>query len=83
MDDYLAGSPVTLIKADIEGFEIQLIQGGRESIMKYRPKITICVYHHLSDLYEIPLLLKSLVDGYTMSLRHHSLTHNETVLYCW
>ena len=83
LDDYLAGSPVTLIKADIEGFEIQLIQGGRESIMKYRPKITICVYHHLSDLYEIPLLLKSLVDGYTMSLRHHSLTHNETVLYCW
>lgn len=83
LDDYLAGNPVTLLKADIEGYEVPLINGASESIRKHRPRIAICVYHRLTDIFEIPLLLKSLVPEYQMALRHHSLSQDESVLYCW
>ena len=33
--------------------------------------------------YEIPLFLQSLVPTYKMAARHHSLSQDESVLYCW
>lgn len=83
LDDYLAGAPVTFIKADIEGYEIPLIRGACESIRKYRPKLALCIYHRMTDVIEIPLLLKTLVPEYQMAVRHHSLGQDESVLYCW
>jgi FkbM family methyltransferase len=83
LDEYLAGAPVSFIKADIEGYEIPLIIGASESIRKYRPRIAICIYHRLTDVIEIPLLLRKLVPEYHMAVRHHSLSQDESVLYCW
>lgn len=82
LDEYLAGEPVTLIKMDIEGAEIKALEGARETIRRHRPKMAICTYHRESDLWEIPLLLKSLVPEYKIRFRHHS-KHNawETVCY--
>jgi FkbM family methyltransferase len=83
LDGYLEGSPVTFLKADIEGYEIPLILGASDSIKRHRPKVAICLYHRLTDLIDIPLLLKSLVPEYKMAVRHHSLSQDESVLYCW
>jgi hypothetical protein len=41
------------------------------------------LYHRITDLYEIPLFLKGLVPEYKMAVRHHSLSQEESVLYCW
>ena len=37
----------------------------------------------MTDVIEIPLLLKTLVPEYQMAVRHHSLGQDESVLYCW
>lgn len=48
---------IYLIKLDIEGSEINAIIGGVKTIAKYRPKMAICVYHKLYDLYEISIFI--------------------------
>lgn len=83
LDNYLAGAPVTLIKADIEGFEMPLLRGATASVKRCAPRVAICLYHRITDLFEIPLFLKNLVPGYKMAIRHHSLSQDESVLYCW
>jgi FkbM family methyltransferase len=83
LDAFLAGEPVTFLKADVEGMEMPLLRGAAGTIRKYRPKLTICVYHYPSDIPVISHYLKSLVPGYRFALRHHSPQFMETVLYAW
>ncbi len=73
----------TFIKADIEGAEIDMIIGAQKIIVNNKPKIAICLYHNIDDLYEIPLLLKRLNPEYKMDVRHHMPNFCETVLYCY
>lgn len=74
-------APVTFIKMDVEGAECQTIEGTEKIIKKYKPKLAICVYHRARDIYEIPLLIKSLVPEYKLYLRHYSESLLDTVLY--
>jgi len=83
LDSFLNQAEVTMIKADIEGFELEMLRGARNIIRRYRPRLAISVYHKPQDLYLIPRYISSLVPGYKMALRHHSPGLLETVLYCW
>lgn len=83
LDDYLDGKPVTFIKADIEGSEMDLLLGAEQTIRTCKPLIAICIYHKPSDLYEIPFKIKELVPEYKFAIRHHSYSNSETVLYCY
>lgn len=81
LDDELANERVSLVKMDIEGSEAAAIKGCEKLIKKYKPALAICVYHKVTDLWELPLLIKSFVPEYKLYLRHHSKTQIETVLY--
>lgn len=83
LDAYLAGERVSLIKADVEGMEMPLLNGAAETIRRHRPKLAICVYHYPSDIPVISRTIKSLVPDYRFALRHHSPQFMETVLYAW
>ena len=83
IDEVLEGNPVTFIKLDIEGAELEALQGAKASICKYRPKMAICIYHKQQDIFEIPLYIKSLVNEYHFAIRHYSTYLYDTVLYCW
>ena len=72
---------VSFIKMDIEGVELKALEGAKNTIYKYRPKLAICVYHKREDLYSIPLYLKSLVPEYKFYLRNYHYMGVGTVLY--
>jgi len=72
---------IDLVKMDIEGSELGALQGGEHSLRRWRPKLAISLYHRPEDFFSIPLWLKSLDCGYRFFLDHHSIHHEETVLY--
>lgn len=71
----------TIIKMDIEGFEREALLGSEIIIKQQKPILAICVYHKQSDLWEIPLLINKISDGYKFYLRHHVGDCWDTVLY--
>ena len=83
LDTMLKNQRVDFIKADIEGSEMDMLHGAENIIKTQKPRLAITLYHKLTDYYEIPLYLKSLVPEYHMKIRHHSTTFMETVLYCY
>ena len=83
IDSFLNGNPITFLKSDTEGEELNILKGAKETITKYKPKMAISVYHKPYDLLTIPQFIKELVPEYKFSLRHHSKSFSETVLYCW
>ena len=73
---------VTFIKMDIEGFEIPAIIGAKEHIKNDSPKLAVCTYHIISDMWEIPRLIDAINPEYRFYIRHYCRTQNwETVLY--
>ncbi len=74
--------PVTFIKMDVEGFEIPAIIGAKKHIINDKPKLAICLYHVLTDIWEIPKLIDSLLPDHRFYIRHYMENENwETVLY--
>lgn len=82
LDTSLLGKEVTLIKMDIEGAEQKALKGAEKIIKSYAPKLAICLYHRLDDLWEIPLYIKKLNPQYKIFIKHH-FPFNEwaTVMY--
>lgn len=72
---------VTHIKMDIEGAELQGLQGAKRTIQTHKPKLAICVYHKNEDILDISNYILSIVPEYRLYLRHHNISGTETVLY--
>lgn len=83
IDELIKGIKPTFIKMDIEGAEVNALKGAKETIRKYRPQLAICVYHSLSDIWEIPLLIHSIDPTYKFYLRNYNYMGLETVLYAF
>lgn len=82
IDDFMK-TPFTFLKADIESYEYKMLLGARNCIAKYHPLLAICIYHNAADMYDIPLLIKSISPEYKIQIRQHSDLMAETVLYAW
>ena len=83
LDDFLAEQKIDFLKADIESFELDMLQGAEKIIRRDLPKMAICIYHNASDMYQILLWLAKLDLGYKFSIRHHSPANLGTVLYAY
>lgn len=70
-----------LISLDIEGLEMDALQGAEKLIRRFRPKLQISIYHKPEDLYEIPLWINGLGLGYRFFMGHHDSFLVETDLY--
>ncbi len=81
IDSVVKDERVTFIKMDVEGAELKSLIGAKNTIIKNRPRLAICVYHKRRDIYEIPEYILSLVPEYKFYLRHYSSNGWETVLY--
>ena len=79
--DDTVNTHVSYIKMDIEGAELKALMGAKNTIIKYKPKLAICVYHNMEDFLSIPEWLHNIVPDYKFYLRHHNWGAMETVLY--
>lgn len=60
---------VDLIKYDVEGDEYDAINGSQNTIQKYRPALSISVYHRSEDIFKIPLMINDICPDYSFYLR--------------
>jgi FkbM family methyltransferase len=81
IDEVLCDRRLTYVKMNIEGAELDALDGGRNAIRKWRPRLALSVYHRASDLWRIPQRVLELDDNYELYLRQHDGGIIETVLY--
>lgn len=86
-DSLFHGEKLTLINADIEGAELQLVKDMQEVITVDRPVLALCLYHKVSDAVEIPYYLMNTLKDYYFVVRKYpsyyafSYRNFELVLY--
>ena len=74
---------VDFIKMDVEGAEGKALEGAKEIISAWLPRMALSAYHKEDDLIRIPECIESIAPGkYAFRLRHFSNFICETVLFC-
>ncbi len=79
LDDEL--DKATLVKLEVEGAELQALEGARSLMRSARPNLSVSVYHLAPDIHTIPRFIEELDLGYEFELGHHSPWWSFTVLY--
>jgi len=77
----LTGGGITIIKMDIEGFEMSALRGAEQTIIKNRPVLAISAYHKRADIFSIYWYIKSLASDYKFFFRCHRPNTTDAVLY--
>lgn len=81
IDECYECKDATFIKMDLEGAEMKALEGARQTILRNKPKLAICIYHSDEDMIQIIEFIHNLVPEYKLYVRHHSSAAIETVLY--
>jgi FkbM family methyltransferase len=80
IDDLIDDTP-TMVKMDLEGFEMAALRGAKQTLLASHPKLTISAYHRSTDLLDIPNFVADLGLDYKIGLRHHTEDRWDTCLY--
>ena len=80
LDLVLEGRALTYVKMDIEGAEVDALEGGRELISTHRPVLAISAYHLQDHLWTIPLVVDSFVKGYRFHYRRYGRQPNDDLV---
>lgn len=71
VDELCKNKNVTYIKMDVEGAEIEAIEGAKITLENQKPKLNIALYHKSVDVFEIPLKIAEINPEYKFYLRRH------------
>ena len=69
--DNIVKEKVTFIKMDIEGAELKALEGAKNTVALYKPKLYVCAYHRNEDMFTLPFKIKELFEGYKIYFRQH------------
>ncbi|MDR2473934.1 MAG: FkbM family methyltransferase [Tannerella sp.] len=83
IDNIVGCEPVTYIKFDVEGAELEALKGAEKTIRRCRPMMGVSIYHKQNDLTDIPAYIRSLYPDYKFAFRVHKKLAIDTVLYCY
>ena len=72
---------LSYIKFDIEGSEVEGIQGGTDSLLAFKPDLSISVYHKPSHMFEIAEMVLSLVPDYKIWFNHYTDSMDGSIMY--
>ena len=72
LDSLLVNESPTYIKMDIEGAEIEALEGASRTISMHLPTLAISVYHLQNHIWNVPLLIHSLSNNYKFYLRRYT-----------
>jgi FkbM family methyltransferase len=84
LDDFVAQhglDRVDFVKMDVEGAELDVIAGGRQTLARFAPKLGLAAYHRDDDLVRIPEALVAAQPSYTFYVESFSPVEDETVLF--
>jgi len=84
LDDFAARRAlerVDFVKMDVEGAELEVIEGARETLRRFAPKLAIAAYHRDDDLVRIPAALSAVNPGYRFYLDSFAPVEDETILF--
>ena len=81
IDDALINFKPDLIKMDIEGSEIDALNGAAQTIKRSSCNLAVCVYHKPDDIWRIVELINNWNLNFKMYLRVHYYHSFEMVLY--
>jgi FkbM family methyltransferase len=81
LDDVELPAPPTLLKLDVEGAELDALEGATKTLATYRPRLTVCAYHKQDHLWRVPLALAAHRPGSRFALRAYGEELYDTVAY--
>lgn len=79
--DDVVKEQVTFVKLDIEGAEINALNGMKDHIINDHPKLAIAIYHSPDHFWRTPELILGLRSDYKVYVRHYTESWTETVMY--
>ena len=83
VDTILCGMSASYIKADVEGADFETIQGMKNTLKNFKPKLNFSAYHRFEDIFRLAILIKEINPDYKIYLRHHPyIPAWDTNLYC-
>ena len=79
--DYFQLTDVTMIKVDVEGFEMDFLTGALQTIKQCRPHVAISAYHKQSHSWEILEFFRENFSSFKCWVGHHPLAVYELEYY--
>jgi len=76
IDEFVAENEldrIDFIKADIEGFERNMLMGAKETLRRFSPKLAICTYHLLDDPEVLSKIILEANPNYTIIQKRKKL----------
>jgi FkbM family methyltransferase len=72
-----------VIKVDVEGADLETLQGARRAIVERAPWLAISVYHKPSDLWTLPQYVAGLNQSYRFALRSNGADGADLMIYAF
>jgi FkbM family methyltransferase len=81
---YDQGRELTYLKADLEGYELEMLAGGEQTIGTYLPKVAITTYHRAEHAQAIARFLRRLEPRYEVRVKGIAAdTGSPLMLHAW
>jgi FkbM family methyltransferase len=71
----------TFIKLHLEGHELEVLKGARQTLLEHRPIVVATVYHNDDGIWRTPLWLMKTLKDYRLLFRLHSYCGTSAVIY--
>lgn len=69
VDEFSTDRHIDFIKADIEGYELKMLHGARETLRRDKPVCALTLYHREDDFQTLPKYLQSIHPDYKFYIR--------------